>query len=99
MNAYLSAGDDDRVLHELKGYRASEFIGDDWRSVLYGGRPGGECLWCGSFFSDDTVFELLEQGRHLLDAAIRFAATGDDHLVQGDGFFLDIGHGLQLQLL
>ena len=66
--------------------------------MLYGGRPGAEHL-CGGSFSDDAVFKLLEQGGHLLDAAIRFTATGDDHLMQGKGFFLDIGHGVQLQLI
>jgi len=97
-NAYLSAGNDDRVLHELKGYWASELIRDDRRCMLYGGRPGAGRL-CGGSFSDDAVFKLLEQGGHLLDAAIRFTATGDDHLMQGKGFFLDIGHGVQLQLI
>jgi hypothetical protein len=28
-SAYLSAGNNDRVLHELEGYGASEFIWDD----------------------------------------------------------------------
>lgn len=66
--------------------------------MLYGGRPGAERL-CGGSFSDDAVFKLLEQGRHLLHASIRFAAAGDDHLMQGEGFFLDISHGVQLQLI
>lgn len=66
--------------------------------MLYGGRLGVGGL-CGGGFSDDAVFKLLEQGGHLVDAGIRFAAAGDDHLMQGEGFFLDIGHAVQLQLI
>lgn len=36
-NAYLPPGNNDKVLHELKGYWASEFIRDDMRCMLYGG--------------------------------------------------------------
>lgn len=97
-NMYLAAGHNDRVLHELEGYGAPKLVWDDRRPMLNGGRPSGEGI-VGMIFSDDAVFELLEQGRHLVDTAIRFSGSGNDHVMKGDGLVLHVSHGVQLQLV
>ncbi|BAS95708.1 Os06g0102725 [Oryza sativa Japonica Group] len=94
----LAAGHNDRVLHELEGYGAPKLVWDDRRPMLNGGRPSGEGI-VGMIFSDDAVFELLEQGRHLVDTAIRFSGSGNDHVMKGDGLVLHVSHGVQLQLV